>query len=275
MPTGVLAWLAHLFTGVPYVLTAHLGDVPGGVPEQTDKLFKYAGWFARSVWKRAAAATAVSGFVQGLAVKAYRRPVEKILNGVRIDPEIENRNLKVENPRHLVFLGRFNPQKNLLFLIEALAKISDLDWRLTAIGDGPDMPRAGDRIAFHKLGKRVTLTGWIDSNAVGQVLQNADALLMPSLSEGMPVAAIEALKHGLAIIGSDIPGLYDVIENGVNGCLVPLGDPDVFASKLHWLLTNDETLLAMKNASWQKAREFDLKLIGAQYENVLKQAAKK
>src|SRR5205807_9557116 len=38
VPTGVLAWLVHKLTGVPYVITAHLGDVPGGVPQQTDKM---------------------------------------------------------------------------------------------------------------------------------------------------------------------------------------------------------------------------------------------
>ena len=278
MPTGVLAWLAHLLTGLPYVLTAHLGDVPGGVPEQTDKLFRVAGWLARLIWKNAAATTAVSGFVQALAEKSYRRPVVKILNGIRLGDEISDFRFQISDcsrPRHFVFLGRFNPQKCPAFAVDALAAIADLpNWRLTMIGDGPLMPEVMERIAFHKLQDRITLTGWLDTAAVGEILKSADVLLMPSLSEGMPVAAVEALKHGLAIVGSDIPGLYDVIDNGVNGYLVELGERDAFAHKLRWLLTSDETLLAMQNASRKKARAFDLAVIGGQYEEVLLQAAR-
>ena len=277
MPTGVLAWLANLLTGVPYVLTAHLGDVPGGVPQQTDKLFRVAGWLARLIWKKAAAATAVSGFVQELAVKAYRRPVVKILNGIRLGDEISDFRFQISDcsrPRHFVFLGRFNPQKSPGFAVDALATVADLpNWRFTMIGDGPLMPEVRERIAFHRLQDRVTLTGWLDTEAVAEILKRADVLLMPSLSEGMPVAAVEALKHGLAIVGSDIPGLYDVIDNGVNGYLVEPGNRDAFAHKLRGLLTGDGTLPAMQNASLKKAREFDLTRIVDQYEEVLLQAA--
>ena len=82
MPTGLLAWWARRRTGVPYVLTAHLGDVPGGVPEQTDRLFRLVAPVARRVWREAAAVTAVSSFVQELVERAYGRKVERILNGI-------------------------------------------------------------------------------------------------------------------------------------------------------------------------------------------------
>ena len=51
MPTGVLAWTAKRLARVPYVLTAHLGDVPGGVPTQTDRLFRYLGPAASAIWR--------------------------------------------------------------------------------------------------------------------------------------------------------------------------------------------------------------------------------
>src|SRR4051794_14437763 len=85
VPTGVLAWAAHLLTRVPYVLTAHLGDVPDGVPEQTDRLFRIAGPLASAIWLKSAKATAVSQFVRELAERAYRKPVRRILNGVSLE----------------------------------------------------------------------------------------------------------------------------------------------------------------------------------------------
>jgi glycogen synthase len=272
VPTGALAFLAHAITRVPYVITAHLGDVPGGVPEQTDKLFRLVGPATRLIWKKAAAVTAVSGFVKDIAEKAYRRPVVKILNGIRLGnapgPSI------VHNAKHFVFVGRFGVQKNPVFAVDVLSMLTHLNWKLTMIGDGPLMPDVSKRIDVLKLQDRVTLTGWVTSDEVERILKDADILLMPSLSEGMPMAAVEALKFGLAIVGSDIPGLKDVVEHGVNGYLVPVCDLNAFVHKLGWLLDAEDALLAMKDASRKKAHEFDLDAIAAQYEAVLTEAAK-
>jgi glycosyltransferase involved in cell wall biosynthesis len=272
VPTGALAWAAHRITGVPYVLTAHLGDVPGGVPDQTDRLFRFIAPLARRIWRDAAAATAVSSFVQELAERAYGRPVARILNGVDLSearrPPPEPRRL-----RHLVFIGRFNSQKNPTFLVEVLARLPRLPWRLTFIGDGPLMSKVTAGIAHFQLGDQVTSTGWLDAAAVQRTLADADILCMPSLSEGLPIAAIEALAHGVSIVASDIPGVRDVVDDGVNGYRVPLGDIESFAHKLQWLIESDATLFTMKHASWEKARAFDLRQIADQYEAVLSRAA--
>ena len=270
MPTGLLAWAAHSLTGVPYVLTAHLGDVPGGVPDQTDTLFRIVDPLARRVWENAAACTAVSTFVQDLAQRAYGRSVGRILNGIELRGD-ERPKAKDQRPSapHLVFVGRFNPQKNAPFLIDALARLRDLAWKLTMVGDGPDMPAVRERIEAQRLGERVRLIGWRKTGDVHRLLADADILCMPSLSEGMPVAAVEALAHGLAIAGSDIPGLRDVLEPGVNGIAAPVNDAAAYARELRRVLRNADTLHAMQAASWEKARAFDLSAITAQYERVL------
>jgi glycosyltransferase involved in cell wall biosynthesis len=74
-------------------------------------------------------------------------------------------------------------------------------------------------------------------------------------------------------VASDIPGVRDVVEPGVNGYVSPLRDEGTFAEKLRELLQSDETLLAMRRASARKAREFELSGIVDQYEAVLKRAA--
>jgi glycosyltransferase involved in cell wall biosynthesis len=269
MPTGVLAWAVHRCTGVPYVLTAHLGDVPGGVPEQTDKLFKFVAPVANQVWKRAAAATAVSSFVQELAQNAYHRPVTCILNGIDLG-DTSPPPTDVRSVRHLLFVGRFNRQKNLPLLIQMLGQVKERNWRATIVGDGPDRSRAEQLIEQFALRDRITLPGWQPAGKVTEIMGNADILCLPSSSEGLPVAAIEALKHGLAIVASDIPGVRDVIDDGVNGYRSPLGDS--YVQKLETLLTRDDTLEAMKRASREKARAFDIRRICDQYEAVLRAA---
>ncbi|HET6407888.1 MAG TPA: glycosyltransferase family 4 protein [Chthoniobacteraceae bacterium] len=267
MPTGLLAWTVHQITKVPYVLTAHLGDVPGGVPEQTDKLFRFIGPLAKSVWRNAAAATAVSSFVQRLAEAAYDRKVERVLNG--IDLHDSNPPSAPGEIRKLVFVGRFNPQKCPDFLIDVLAGLPSDRWQATLVGDGPVMPAVRTKISKHGLADRVRLTGWLDTAQVESILRESDVFLMPSTSEGLPVAAIEALKQGLAVVASDIPGILDVVDHGANGLLLPVQDQAAWTKSLADLLQNTPELNTFKLASWQKAREFDLTHIVDQYEAIL------
>lgn len=273
VPTGFLAWAVSKLTGVPYVLTAHLGDVPGGVPEQTDTLFGLVNPLAQRVWADAAGCTAVSSFVQRLAEEAYHRPVERILNGIDLS-DAQTPNFAQSGPRHFVFVGRMSIQKNPLLLIEALGQVCSDDWRLTMIGDGPFLSDVKARVAALGLSDRVTCTGWLNAPEVAKVLHSAEILVMPSLSEGLPVAAIEALKHGLAIVSTDIPGTLDVVDDGVNGRRVPLGDVNAFAGALTQLIRDNATVERLRRASWEKVRAFELGAITDQYEAVLQNAVK-
>jgi glycosyltransferase involved in cell wall biosynthesis len=271
VPTGPVALAARVFTGVPYVLTAHLGDVPGGVPEQTDHLFRLLGPFISPVWRRAHAVTAVSRFVADLASKAYGVQPIVIPNGVHpiAPPEIE-----VHSPRRIVMAGRLSIQKNPVLAVAALALIKEMDWSLDVIGDGP--LRSGMQAAARREGidGRVTLHGWLSHASVAQVMARSDILLMTSLHEGLPMVAIEALQWGLAIVGSQIGGMRDVVEEGKNGFLCEL-TPSAFAEKLKGLLAEPELLEGMRRASRQKAAEFDLEKIVSAYESVLKDSIRK
>jgi glycosyltransferase involved in cell wall biosynthesis len=250
-----------------------LGDVPGGVPEQTDSLFRLIDPAARRIWRDAAAATAVSSFVKELAERHYGRGVTCILNGIdlRDAPPAP----ASTHGGHLVFVGRFNPQKNPIFLLDALARLPRIPWKLTMIGDGPLMGQVRDQIARHHLEDRVTTTGWLDASEVQRILGRADILCLPSTSEGLPVAAIEALKYGLAIVASDIPGIRDVVDDGKNGYRVPLNELDAFKQRIQRLLEEAPKLLTMKRISREKAQIFDLTRIADDYERILTAAVAK
>ncbi|CAN5786376.1 glycosyltransferase [soil metagenome] len=269
VPTGPLALAAHLATGIPYVLTAHLGDVPGGVPEQTAHLYRLLNPFIRPVWKRAAALTAVSHFVGGLAHCAYAVDPVIIPNGME---PVAAPDLSLKTPRRIVMAGRLSIQKNPLLALESLALIKDLPWEFHVIGEGPlgqDMRAAVGR---HALTDRITFHGWQSPDQVAQIMGASDILLMPSLHEGLPMVAIEALMRGLALVGSAIGGLQDVIDEGSNGFFCELR-PEPFASRLRELLTNDSLLAKMRQASREKSADFALDKTIDSYERVLKDAA--
>lgn len=271
VPTGVVAWVVHQLTRIPYVLTAHLGDVPGGVPEQTDRLFKIVKPLTVPIWRSAAHVTAVSSFVASLAYKAYGFMPAIIPNGIRL-PQRSDR--KPSSIPRLLMVGRFSVQKNPLFAIQALALLKELPWKLQMIGEGPLFSAAHEEVKCLGLENKVTFSGWLAANQVQAAMEQSDILLMPSFSEGLPMVGVEALAYGLAIVGSRIGGLQDVITEDQNGRFFNLSEgPQAMADALRPLLENPKLLMQMQEASRQQATAFEWNHSIDAYEEVLSSCA--
>ncbi len=269
VPTGLLALALRRLAGVPYVVTAHLGDVPGGVPEQTGGLFRLAGAPARAVWRGAAARTAVSSFVASLAEQSLGPRPEVILNGI---PPVPAPPPRPPGPPKILMAGRLSIQKNPLLAIEALGRLCDLPWALEVAGGGPLMAAMKDATARLGLSGRVTCPGWLDESGIAARMRESDILLMPSLHEGLPMVAVEALWHGMAIVAGRIPGMADVVTEGVNGLLRPL-EPEAFAEALASLLKDPQRLATMQKNSREAARRFDFDASTTAYLRILERAA--
>jgi glycosyltransferase involved in cell wall biosynthesis len=267
VPAGAAGWLLSRLSGVPYILTAHLGDVPGGVPEKTGKWFKFIFPFTPPIWHGAAAVTAVSQFTCNLAITSYHVPVQVIPNGVDIET-INPGEITLNQPPRIVFAGRFMPQKNPVGLIRILERIKSLDWRATIIGDGPLRLAVEQQVEAAGLDQRVTLTGWITPEEVIKWYQESDIMLLPSLSEGLPVVGVQGGAMGLALVLSRAGGNVDLVESEKNGVLLDAQDEAGFADALTDLLGNPQKLLAQRKASRQMAARFDLRQVVADYETI-------
>lgn len=131
---------------------------------------------------------------------------------------------------HLVFVGRLAPVKGLRVLIEALSLSEDAELRLTIVGDGPE--RAALEAMAAPLGPRVHFTGYQSQAEVAEILASANAFVLPSFAEGVPVVLMEALAARLPVIATRITGVPELVEDGVSGFLVPPGDPKALAQAL-------------------------------------------
>ena len=267
VPTGVIGWIIHRLTGIPYLLSVQLGDVPGGVPEQTGHLFKWITPLTRPIWQAAAAVTAPAEHIRRLAWKHYDVPIEVIPNGVDL-PDEPIRFLNPSQTVRLIFAGRLSQQKNPLFLMKSLSHINKLPWRLDVLGDGPLKPAAQNLATELGLASKVFFHGWVSPEQVLATMQTSDILVLPSLSEGLPLVGVQALAAGLAILGSDIGGISDVVQPGQNGFLVPVNDSRAFADRLHCMLDH-KVLAGMKLSSRQLAHNFDLASIARRLENIM------
>ncbi len=270
LPAGALGWALSALTGVPYVLTAHLGDVPGGVPEKTDRWFRYLLPFTPPIWKKASRVTAVSHYTRQLALRCYAVEIRVIYNGVEAPAALPAARPPGRAPR-IVFAGRFVPQKDPLLIVRTLAALRDLDWHCVLLGDGELFEAVEQSICAAGLDERFTLTGWVTPEEVLAWFAKSDILFMPSLSEGLPVVGVQALANGLAVVASHIGGFLDIVEEGQNGFLAQPGDQPGFAEALRKLLTNAALLRQFQQASLRKAAQFDITRIAAQYETLFEE----
>lgn len=273
VPAGALAWMLSRLTRVPYVLTAHLGDVPGGVPEKTSDWFRWIFPTTRWIWRDASARVAVSEYTRSLALKHYNEEVLVIPNGIDVDGD-NSTSIRVNDPPVIVFAGRFMEQKSPLQVIQTLNEIKNIPWKCVMIGDGPLMPDVKKSISEYSLEDRFFLTGWITPEEVMKQFEQSDILFMPSLSEGLPVVGVQALSKGLAIVASRVGGFVDLVDENQNGYLIEVGDREGFKLRLQELLANPSRLLSLRQASLKKANSFEITQIAEQYEKIFLEIVK-
>jgi L-malate glycosyltransferase len=271
VPAGASAWVLSMLTGIPYSITAHLGDVPGGAPEKTGRWFRWVFPFTPAIWKRAVRINAVSGFTRELILKKYPVEVEIIPNGVDL-AALNPGKINLNDPPTIVFAGRFMEQKNPVQIVRSLSKVRDLAWQCILIGDGPLRNDIEAEIARCGMEQRFHLTGWITPQAVLEWFRSSDILFMPSHSEGLPVTGVQGLAMGLAVVASDIGGFKDVVEPGLNGFLIPVDQPTGYEHALRSLLSDPELLLAKRKASRVMAENFELSRVIPAYEQMLAEA---
>lgn len=163
-----------------------------------------------------------------------------------IEPESfpESGPLPVAGPQ-LVAIGRLAEQKGFSLLIEAItiAAPHHPGLRLTIVGDGPFRPALEMAIAENGLSSVVKLTGWADSAGVRLALEEAQALILPSFAEGLPVVVMEAMAAGRPVIATAIAGVPELVVPGETGWIVPAGDPQALASAIGTLATTPQRKL--------------------------------
>jgi GalNAc-alpha-(1->4)-GalNAc-alpha-(1->3)-diNAcBac-PP-undecaprenol alpha-1,4-N-acetyl-D-galactosaminyltransferase len=141
----------------------------------------------------------------------------------------------------LIAMGRLTAQKSFDLLLRAFALLKDIypHWTLLIFGEGPLRTNLESLREELGLKGRVILPGVIKNPH--QILKNAELFIMSSRFEGFPMALCEAMACGLPVISTEYhSGVRDIIDNGVNGILVPVGDINTLSMAMNRLM-GDET----------------------------------
>lgn len=236
---------ASFWRKVPFMALAHLAGAPvifhlhGGGFRRF--YLRGCGRLGRRVVRhfldRAAAVVVVSErWARWIAEVSGNRRVVCIPNPVRraADALPERRGSLV------AFCGRVERAKGVFELIEAVARLVPTvpDVRLEIAGDG-DLAGAARHASELGIRGHVHLLGWIDAGRRDRLLARARVFALPSHAEGLPVALLEAMSAGCAVVASGVGGIPDVVTDEADGLLVPARDARSLAGALRRALTED------------------------------------
>lgn len=219
IPCGLLGPTLKGRYGIPYTILLRGGDVPGMEP-----YLNTVHTLLRPVRRRILrGATAVIANSKGLAeasMAADPIPVSVVPNGVDTDffrPPAQ----RPAGPFTYLFVGRFQPQKNLPVVIDAFADaFAGTDVRLRLVGDGPQRTELEEQVQRRGIASQVTFVPWLDKSGLLHEYQSAHCLINYSLYEGMPNVVLEAMACGLPAILSDIMGHEELGGGNVGGTLI-------------------------------------------------------
>ena len=196
--------------------------------------------------------------------------VRVLANPVSVPPLADREELR---GRHgfsgptLVAAGRLVPQKSLGVALEALRSLDGIE--LVLAGDGPERARLQELAR----GLPVRFLGPQPRETVFELLAAADAVLLTSGWENFPHAVVEGLAAGTPVIATDVGGVREIVEDGVNGLLVPPGDAGALAAAIRRFLGDDTLRERMSAAAPGSVAGFAPERIYERLEALLLEAA--
>jgi L-malate glycosyltransferase len=227
------------------------------------------------------AVTAVSTYLRDETYRAFgcvSCDVKVIPNFVNLaeyrpaEPEART-SIAPPDTKVITHVSNFREVKRVKDVVRVFARIRRaMPATLVMVGDGPERVDAEHEAGELGVGQDVRFLGRLDS--VASLLQSSDLFLLPSQTESFGLAALEAMACGSPVVATRAGGLPEVVDDGVNGILEPVGSVEAMGRRAVELLRDPARHAAMRAAAVAKAREFSadniVPLYEALYEEVLR-----
>ena len=184
-------------------------------------------------------------------------------------PPVLSRTNKDDIPS-LLYVGRLVRKKGLFELIEAVEIISErIKFKLVLVGDGPAQDSLKAEVRKRGLQERVSFPGYLEGEDLWNCYASASVFTLPSWTEGFPYTIAEAMYAGLPIVTTNIRGMADHLESGINALLVEPKSPSDLSVALEKILSDKELRSRMKESNQEAVRRFDPAVVAEQYLCVL------
>lgn len=214
--------------------------------------------------------------VEALANGFSSDKVRRIVNGINTKtfyPTIARKSAKqalsLDEKTVVISIGRLSAQKSLPMLIQAfaVAHLQNQSLHLLILGEGPDRAALEMLVASTQIGDSVTFAG--NQSDVRPYLAAADIFVLPSASEGISNALLEAMSAGLACLATPVGGNPQVLDQGSCGLLLPVGDVPAWSRALVDVSLSASLMDGLGKAALKHVRsEYDFDVVGARMESL-------
>lgn len=271
----------HLFPSLYYIAFATLGlnttliytEHSTSNRRRKYKIFKY---IERIIYNRYDKIICISeqtklNLENHLNNSSIKKKLICISNGI-ILPEIKDvpeKNLPRQLDIKIIMIGRFEKQKDQVTLIKAVKYLPD-NVKIYFAGTGSLESKCKELAAEEKLTDKIHFLGF--QNDIISVLKQMDIAVLSSNWEGFGLSAVESMALGIPTIGSDVPGLSEVLNNG--GILFEKGNEIKLAEKINKLIYDHEFYLEISKKGFNKAKQYDINKMNSEYIKIYKETIK-
>lgn len=239
-------------------------------------------WLTYESWK----VIVNSGYMHDEVCRVFHLPSDKIRiipNGVDLEKfrgyEMDygfRRNYASDNEKIVFFVGRLVNEKGAHILLDAMPRILAYyhDVKLVVTGKGPQLDFLREKAISMGIKDKVYFTGYMSDDNLSRLYMCVDVAVFPSLYEPFGIVALEGMVAGVPVVVSDVGGIGEIVEHGIDGMKAYAGNPGSLADSILELLHNPEKAGNMKARALEKLRrQYDWSRISEQtlktYEEVL------
>ena len=197
---------------------------------------------------------------------------EGLIAGFDIEKKLASQRQSNETLR-LLFLARLEPDKGLYETVDACALLLGKGHhiRLVIAGDGSEAARI-QIYAKDKLGENVHFPGYVRGEQKSELFKEANAFVMPSYREGLPISVLEAMAFGLPIVTRPVGGLKELLVNGKHGFVTESKDPLVIADLIEKLIDQPQLAEGISRNVHKLAKEtFTASSVAARFSRIFRE----
>ncbi|MGH2690903.1 MAG: glycosyltransferase family 4 protein [Actinomycetota bacterium] len=228
----------------------------------------------RRIWRGLAMRIAVSH----AAAEFVSRPMGEgeiriVPNGAEVEMFASAQPARLPEGRRILFVNRLDPRKGFRVMVEAFGMLSAThpDALLVVAGDGPERPALRELPAEAR--GRVVMLGNVAHDQLPPYHAASEVFCAPATGrESFGIVLVEAMAAGLPVIASDIPGYREVVREGVEGMLVPPGEPAALARVISDVMGDPDAAKRFGEAGRSRAKRYSWDTVAAEIEQIYRDA---
>ena len=228
MNSGTVAMLAAELSDIPYSLTVH----------GPHEFFDAEHWALGTKIEKSALTVCISHFGKSQCMLFSPRSAWsrlKVVHCALDDVFLQATATALPDVARFIYVGRLDPEKGFLVLLQAAEKLKQQGciFEILVVGDGAVRKECEANTEQLRLRNEIKFLGWQSSEEVQCIINKCQVMVLPSFAEGLPVVLMESLALQRPVIATQIAGIPELIQNRVNGWLVPPSDVDGLAKAMY------------------------------------------